>query len=67
MTVAIVAASPRKEIADMKEEINNLKFKATSLKKKMARNQEQWVETFQAMQHQEDTLTVLCKSNANDN
>ena len=42
----------------MKGEVKSLKLKATLLKNKMAKNQEQWVKTFQAMQHVEDTDTI---------
>ncbi|XP_015762862.1 PREDICTED: uncharacterized protein LOC107341911 [Acropora digitifera] len=40
----------------MKGEVRSLKLKATLLKNKMAKNQEQWVTTFQAIQHVEDTI-----------
>ena len=42
----------------MKGEVKSLKLKATLLKNTMAKNQEQWVKTFQAMQHVEDTVTT---------
>lgn len=42
----------------MKGEVKSLKLKATLLKNKMAKNQEQWVKTFQDMQHVEDTVTT---------
>ena len=42
----------------MKGEVRSLKLKATLLKNKMAKNQEQWVTTFQAIQHVEDTITT---------
>lgn len=42
----------------MKGEVKSLKLKATLLKNKMAKNQAQWVKTFEAMQHVEDTLTT---------
>lgn len=42
----------------MKGEVRSLKLKATLLKNKMAKNQEQSVTTFQAIQHVEDTITT---------
>ncbi|XP_015758950.1 PREDICTED: uncharacterized protein LOC107338229 [Acropora digitifera] len=48
----------QKEIESMKGEVRSLKLKATLLKNKMAKNQQQWVTTFQAIQHVEDTITT---------
>ena len=42
----------------MKGEVKSLKLKVMLLKNKMAKNQEQWVKTFQAIQHVEDTITT---------
>lgn len=42
----------------MKGKVTSLKLKATVLKNKMAKNQERWVTTFQAIQHVEDTITT---------
>ena len=42
----------------MKGEVRSLKLKATLLKNKMAKNQEQWVTTFQAIQHVENIITT---------
>ena len=42
----------------MKGEVKSLKLKATLLKNKMVKNQEQWVKTFQAMQDVEDTVST---------
>lgn len=42
----------------MKSEVGQLKGKITKLKKKLATNQEQWVETFKEIQEQNRLLMV---------
>ncbi len=42
----------------MKSEVGQMKRKITKLKKKLATNQEQWVETFQEIQEKNRLLTV---------